>query len=160
MLRTSCSGLAAQATPKAALFTSPCFRAFTRQHLKSRAWPCRKATRWKFFKGLLLCATAIFADTRAELFKSWLVQLLQLGFVHRSACCHALCSSDAAIPSCLSHWQTHFTTCACTVYGRLCFLRGDYGGGHSPICCAPLIAHVFPRTPTHTWAGAADALYR
>jgi len=42
--------------------------------------------------------------------------------------CHALCTPDVAfllpINIGISH-STHFTTCACTVIGRLIFLRGE-----------------------------------
>jgi hypothetical protein len=42
--------------------------------------------------------------------------------------CHALCTSDASflrsvVPPSLTHYA-HFTTCACTVIGRLIFFAG------------------------------------
>lgn len=36
--------------------------------------------------------------------------------------------------------------------GAMALMRGA-GGRPYPFLCAPPIAHVFPRTPTHTWAG-------
>jgi hypothetical protein len=45
-------------------------------HCQSRAWQCCKATDEKIFEGLLLCTTAIFADTHAKAFAKNLTTLL------------------------------------------------------------------------------------
>jgi hypothetical protein len=63
-------------------------------------------------KMCLLRHTAIFADTHSIIFLTASVHLLSC-LVYLGRC----------IPSCLSH-STHFTTCACTVIGRLIFFAG------------------------------------
>ena len=72
----------------------------------------------------------------------------------RSAYCHALCASDVFHSFVPHSLQTHFTTCACTVYGRLCPLRGESGGGHSPFVGARLVPRQAPPHPHTPGAGA------
>jgi hypothetical protein len=66
VLRTSCSGLAATSHAKS----------FVRFIAKPAHGSGAKATDEKFFKGLLLCATAIFADPPANGFAKNLTLLL------------------------------------------------------------------------------------
>src|SRR5258708_10979245 len=83
VLRTSCSGLGTQATPKASL-----------QQLKKTRMAVSQSKLQLKIKKCLLQLTAIFADTPSIFF-----QLLPFRF------CHVLCARTFSIPSCLSHYK-------------------------------------------------------
>jgi hypothetical protein len=72
--------------------------------------------------------------------------------------CHACCPSDVFHSFVPQSLKTHFTTCACTVCGRLIFLRAGQRWRPCPIVRARLFPRQLRPHPPHAGSGSlADA---
>ena len=91
----------------------------------------------------MLCLTATLAARTCHFFSNTSVPAFVMSCVPRTLSF----LRASVIP-------THFTTCACTVYGRLIFLRGNKVAATAPLFVRALYRAWLPRTSHTPGAGA------